>query len=50
MPISNYVETLTTVKDSSQNKTGSNLKTNKIAATGNDVSININNFDRNSLI
>lgn len=50
MPTSNFVETLIQVEDSSQNTQESILKNNELAGTSNDVSININNFDRNSLI
>lgn len=50
MPTSSFVETLIPIEDSGQNKSGSTLKNNELAETSNDVSININNFDRNSLI
>lgn len=49
-PTSNFVETLIQVEDSGQNTPDLNLKNNELAGTSNDVSININNFDRNSLI
>lgn len=44
------METLIQVEDNGQNTPESNLKNNELAGTSNDVSININNFDRNSLI
>lgn len=44
------METLIQVEDSGQITPESNLKNNELAGTSNDVSININNFDRNSLI